>query len=158
MQPDVWGKILSAMYLVCYEMWHAGRSWRKIRCTMPSSSPSLVKCQRWCRNCEGLLSSKVFLWKSCNSFFCWETEFITIIRILPLICSLVLNRQSKIHYSQSNLNFLFYGDTCDIIVIIERNGHNHLSSNLWRGCLHFTKWHTLEKGMNPAILPPVIGK
>ena len=49
------------------------------------------------------------------------------------------------------------GGAHGVMVIVVENGHGDTSSNPGRDCIsHCT--NTLGKGMNPIILPPVMGK
>ena len=45
-----------------------------------------------------------------------------------------------------------------IISSVVGNTHSNQSSKPGLGCLHFPRTNTLDKGMNPTILPPAISK
>ena len=49
------------------------------------------------------------------------------------------------------------GGARGVMVIIVGNGHGDTSSNPGRDCISHST-NTLEKGMNPNILPPAMGK
>ena len=45
-----------------------------------------------------------------------------------------------------------------VMVIVVRNGHGDMSSNLYETDCISHSTNTLGKGMNPIILPPAMGK
>ena len=53
-------------------------------------------------------------------------------------------------------NTIINGGACGVMVIVVGNEHGNTSSNPGPGLLHF--YIGLGKGMNPIILPPVMGK
>ena len=50
------------------------------------------------------------------------------------------------------------GGACGVMVILVGNGHGDTSSNLDETDCISHSTNTLGKGMNPIILPPVMGK
>ena len=67
------------------------------------------------------------------------------------------NLVQRRHYNNGNLSFLG-GGARGVVVIVVGNGHGDTSSNLDEtDCIsHSTNTH--DKGMNPIILPPAMGK
>ena len=61
--------------------------------------------------------------------------------------AIVIHKQSLIHLKRG---------AWSVMVIVIGNGHSNQSSNPGWRCLHFT--NTLGKGMNPTILPSIMGK
>ena len=71
--------------------------------------------------------------------------------------SVVFFRFSGKLYSHIHIgDYIYLGGARGVMVIVVGNGHSDTSSNPGRDWLHFT--NTLGKGMNPIILPPVMGK